>query len=67
MVSRAIWKRYTREFFKAIKIALVLRTRVILIVFKKLTRACFFQIALETMLVYTILYRVIFQLSISIL
>ena len=37
------------------QIALVLRTRAILVVFEKLTRACFFQIALETILlpIYT--------------
>ena len=32
------------------KIVFVLRSRAILIVFEKLTRACFFQIALEIML-----------------
>ena len=32
------------------QIALVSRIRAILIVFEKLTRGCFFQIALETML-----------------
>ncbi len=37
--------------FQKLQIALVLRTRAISIVFKKLTRrACFFQIALETIL-----------------
>jgi hypothetical protein len=44
-------KTYTHEFFKdLIQIALVLWTRAILIVFEKLTRACFSQIALETIL-----------------
>ncbi len=43
-------KTYTREFFQRLQIALVLWTRAILIVFEKLTRACFFQIALETIL-----------------
>ena len=49
MVSRAIWKNIS-WVFQRLQIALVLRTRAILIVFEKLTRACFFQIALETIL-----------------
>ncbi len=36
--------------FQRLQIALVLRTRAILVVFEKLTRACFFQIARETIL-----------------
>jgi hypothetical protein len=43
-------KRYTR--FQRLQIALVFRTRAILIVFEKLTRAYFFQIALETILLH---------------
>ena len=43
-------KTCTHEFFKNAQIALVLRTRAILYVFEKLTRACFSQIALETIL-----------------
>ena len=51
MVSREIWgKTCTHEFFKNAQIALVLRTRAILYVFEKLTRACFSQIALEIIL-----------------
>ena len=50
MVSRAIWKNIHSWVFQRLQIALVLRTRAILIVFEKLTRACFFQIALETIL-----------------
>ena len=50
MVSRAIWKNIHSWVFQRLQIALVLRTRAILIVFDKLTRACFFQIALETIL-----------------
>ena len=38
--------------FQSPQIALVLRSRAILIVFEKLTRACSFRIALETMLLY---------------
>ena len=38
------------EFFKSEQIALVLRTHAILYIFEKLTRACFSQIALETIL-----------------
>ena len=41
MVSRAIWETSTREFFKDFMIG-----------FEKFTRACFFQIALETMLLH---------------
>ena len=41
-------KGYTR--FQRLQIALVFRTRAILIVFEKLSRACFFEIALETIL-----------------
>ena len=43
-------KTCTHEFFKNAQIALVLRTCAILYVFEKLTRACFSQIALETIL-----------------
>ena len=51
MVFRAIWKNIHSWVFQKLQIALVLRTRAISIVFKKLTRrACFFQIALETIL-----------------
>ena len=52
MVSREIWKKHacTHEFFKNAQIALVLRTRDILNIFEKLNRACFSQVALETML-----------------
>ena len=45
MVSRAIWKNIHSWDFQRLEIALVLRTRAISIVFEKLTRACFFQIA----------------------
>ncbi len=51
MVSHAIWEnKCAREFLKNAQIALVLGTRAILNVFQKLTRACFSQIALETIL-----------------
>ena len=43
-------KTCTRKFLKDAQIALVLRTRAILNAFQKLTRACFSQIALETIL-----------------
>ena len=43
-------KTCTRKFWKDAQIALVLWTRAILNVFQKLTRACFSQIALETIL-----------------
>ena len=43
-------KTNTREFFKGHQIALILRTRAILMLFEKLTRARFIQIALETIL-----------------
>ena len=46
-------KTRTHGFFKGQKIALVLRTRVIVRSLKKLTCACFFQLALETMLLPT--------------
>ncbi len=42
-------KTYTSEFFKDFKLHSSFG-RAILIVFEKLTRACFFQIALETIL-----------------
>jgi hypothetical protein len=48
MVSRAIWKNIHSWVFQRLQIALVLWTRAILIVFEKHTRACFFQIAFET-------------------
>jgi hypothetical protein len=47
MASRAIWKNIHSCVFPRLQIALVLRTRAISIVFEKLTRACFIQIALE--------------------
>jgi hypothetical protein len=47
IVSRAIWKNIHSWVFQRLQIALVLRTRAILIVYEKLTRACFFQIALS--------------------
>ena len=51
MVSRAIWKNKHLCVFQRPQIALVLRICAILIVFEKLTCACFFQIfVLETML-----------------
>ncbi len=51
MISRAKWKKIcTCEFFKNAQIALALWTRAILNIFEKLTRACFSQIALETIL-----------------
>ena len=55
MVSRAIWKISHFVSISKTQIAPVLRTRAILIVFEKLTCACFFQIALETLLlpIYT--------------
>ena len=43
-------KTCTRKFWKDAQIALVLWTRAILNVLQKLTRACFSQIALETIL-----------------
>ena len=49
-VSRGIWKNIHSWVFQRLQIALVLRTGAILIVFEKLTRACFSQIALETIL-----------------
>ena len=51
MVSREIWEKHAlMSFSKTHKFALVLRTRAILYVFEKLTRACLSQIALETIL-----------------
>ena len=50
MVSRSIWKNRHSWVFQRPQSALILPTRAILIVFEKLTRACFVQIALETML-----------------
>jgi hypothetical protein len=42
MVSRAIWKDIHSWVSQRLQIALVLRIRAIMIVFEKLTRACFF-------------------------
>ena len=53
MVSCGIWKNTHSWVFQRLQMALVVRTRAILIVFEKLTRACFSQIALETILLYT--------------
>ena len=50
MVSREIWEKHALMSFSKTQIELVLRTRAILYVFEKLTRACFSQIALETIL-----------------
>ena len=50
MVFRAISKNIHSWVFQRLQIALALQTRAILTVFEKLTRACFFQIALETIL-----------------
>ena len=50
MVSREIWVKQAPVRFSKTQIALVLRTRIILMLFGKLTRACFIQIALETIL-----------------
>ena len=50
MVSREIWEKHALMGFSKTQIELVLRTRAILYVFEKLTRACFSQIALETIL-----------------
>ena len=50
LVSREIWEKHTLMSFSKTQIELVLRTRAILYVFEKLTRACFSQIALETIL-----------------
>ena len=50
MIYRAIWKNAHLLSFQRPQMALVLRTRVVSIIFEKLTRACFLQIALETML-----------------
>jgi hypothetical protein len=47
IVSRAIWKNLHSWVFQRLQIALILRTGAILIVFEKLTPACFFQIALS--------------------
>ena len=41
MVSRAIWKNIHSWVFQRLQITLVIRSRVILTVFEKLTRACF--------------------------
>ena len=49
----AIWKNIHSWVFQRLQISLVLRTHAILIVFEKLTRACFFQIALETICTIT--------------
>ena len=50
MVSREIWEKHALMSFSKTQIELVLRTRAILYIFEKLTRACFSQIALETIL-----------------
>ena len=51
MVSREIWINMHSGIFERPQITLVHgRTRAILGVFEKLTRACYIQIALETML-----------------
>jgi hypothetical protein len=50
MVSREIWINMHEWVFQRPQIALVLRTRCYFEVFEKLTRACYIQIALETML-----------------
>ena len=50
MVSRGIWEKHALMSFSKTQIDLVLRTRAILYVFEKLTRACFSQIALGTIL-----------------
>ena len=50
MVSRAILNNTHSSVFQRPQTALILLTRAILIVFEKLTRACFHQIALEIML-----------------
>ena len=50
MVSREIWEKHALMSFSKTQNELVLRTRAILYVFEKLTRACFSQIALETIL-----------------
>ena len=50
MVSREICEKHALMSFSKTQIELVLRTRAILYVFEKLTRACFSQIALETIL-----------------
>ena len=50
MVSREIWEKHALMSFSKTQIELVLRTRAILYVFQKLTRAYFSQIALETIL-----------------
>ncbi len=51
MVSSAIWKKHARvSFSKTIEIARVRRTSAQFEVFEKLTSACFFQIARETIL-----------------
>ena len=58
MVSREIWEKHALMSFSKTQIELVLRTRAILYVFEKLTRACFSQIALETILLpIQIVYR----------
>jgi hypothetical protein len=53
MVSCGIWKNTHSWVFQRLQMALVVRTRAILIIFEKLTRACFSQIPLETILLYT--------------
>ena len=50
MVSREVWEKHALMSFSKTQIELVLRTCAILCVFEKLTRACFSQIALETIL-----------------
>ena len=57
MVSREIWEKHALMSFSKTQIELVLRTRAILYVFEKLTRACFSQIALETILLPIPIHR----------
>ena len=58
MVSREIWEKHALMSFSKTQIELVLRTRAILYVFEKLTRACFSQIALETILLPILIERI---------
>ena len=50
------WRSLVRRCRRNMRF-LIIRTRAISIVFEKLTRACFFQIALETILLPILIYH----------